>query len=82
MRVLVQNTFNLEYLRPRKGWTRNHLRALDFEKTARAIEYCVRQRIADAQLVLRFGEDRQLDIVLPIRISGFSSVAESRLSAA
>jgi hypothetical protein len=41
---------------------------MDFQKTARAVEHCVRQRLLESQLVLNFGEDRQLDIMLPVCI--------------
>ena len=56
--------------------------AVDFQKTVRAIEYCVRERIPDAQIVLKFGADRQFDIVLPIRIPGFSQPGEPEFAAA
>ena len=39
---------------------------MDFQKTVKAIEHCVRERMADVQVVLKFSEDQQLDIVLPV----------------
>jgi hypothetical protein len=68
VRVLVQNCSTLEYLCSERGWVRNPAQAIDFQKTALAVEYCVRQKVRDAQLVLKFGEDPQLDILLPVRM--------------
>ena len=81
MRVLVQNCSTLQYLRARSGWTRHDLDALDFQKTVKAIEYCVCQRLAGVQVVLKFGPDKQLDIVLPVRAPSLSA-ERARLSAA
>jgi len=51
---------------------------MNFQKTAAAVEYCVRQRVFDSQLVLKFGQDPQLDIVLPVRIPGFPAAITRR----
>ena len=74
VRVLVQRKATREFLRARKRWTLHEPDALDFKKTARAIEHCVRERIEDAQLVLAFEENRQLDIILPIHVPRRSSL--------
>jgi len=67
VRVLVQNKATRQFLRAPHGWTRNEPEAIDFKKTVSAIEHCVRQRIADAQLILTFEADRSFDIIVPIR---------------
>jgi hypothetical protein len=69
VRVLVQRKGTREYLRAPRQWTRHEPEAIDFEKTVRAVEHCIREKIQDAQLVLAFEEDRNLDIVLPLNIT-------------
>jgi len=71
----------LQYLRARSGWTPHELDALDFQKTLKAIEYCVRQRLAEVQVVLKFSDDQQLDIVLPVHAPALLA-DRARLSAA
>jgi len=68
VRVLIQSSVTSKYLAPSLEWTGDEVAAIDFKKTVRAVEYCVRQRMADAQLVLKFGEAPELDIVLPLRM--------------
>ena len=81
MRVLVQHRSTLQYLHACEEWTPHELDALDFQKTVKAIEYCVRERVADVQVVLKFGPDKQLDIVLPVRAPSLAA-ERARLSAA
>jgi len=71
---LVQRKGTREFLRAQRRWTPHESDALDFKKTARAIEHCVRERIEDAQLVLAFEENRQLDIILPVHVPHRSSL--------
>ena len=66
MRVMLQNYTTLEYWRGHHGWTKHEHEALDFKTSVAAIEFCVRTRVVDAQVLLRFGEDRFFDIVIPI----------------
>ena len=63
----MQHCSTLQYVRAHGGWTPHELDALDFQKTVNAIEYCVRERVADVQVVLKFGPDQEFDIVLPVR---------------
>jgi hypothetical protein len=69
VRVLVQDKATRKFLCGSRDWTGHEPEATDFQKTVRAIEHCLRERIFDAQLVLTFEEDRKLDIILPIRLS-------------
>ena len=56
--------------------------AMDFQKTVKAIEHCVRERIADVQVVLKFSDDHKLDIVLPVQTPGLPAAKRARLNAA
>ena len=82
MRVLVQHRKTLEYWRGLQQWAKEDSDALDFQRTTAAIEFCVREALTDAQVVLRFGDDRTLDIALPIRKPDASVAWPKRRTAA
>ena len=63
MRVLLQQKNSGLYLKREGDWTGNPNEADDFRSSAQAIDYCVRNRLAGLQLVLKFPE-QHLDIVL------------------
>jgi hypothetical protein len=82
VRVFVQNSSTREFLHSLRGWTRNEREALDFQKTAPAVEFCVRERLSNAQLILKFGEDPEFDIILPVRIARVPSTIGAVFAAA
>jgi hypothetical protein len=66
MRIFVQNATTHEYWRVENGWTKQQKDAAEFKTSMQAIELCVRSRLKDAQILLRFAEDPCFDIVLPL----------------
>ena len=65
MRILIQQKETGLYFRDIDAWTRNPGEAMDFLSSTSAIDFCVVNKIADVQLVLKFDEQRY-DIVLPV----------------
>lgn len=85
MRVLVQDCTTFEYWLGHHYWTKQKKDAFDFKKSTNAIELCVRENLSNAQVVLTFGDDHNLDIALPMaRAASAESLisAPKRLSAA
>ena len=81
MQVLIQSSATSKYL-GRNRWTREEMAAIDFKKVVCAVEHCVHERLADVQLVLKFGEDPELDITLPLRIPQSTSLRATQASLA
>lgn len=65
MRILVQQKDSGFYFKDIGDWTRNPAEAMDFLSSTAAIDFCVSNKIARIQLVLKF-EEQQYDIVLPL----------------
>jgi hypothetical protein len=65
MRILVQQKYSKRYFKDIDQWTRNHLEAMDFRTSTKAIEFCFSNRILDVQLVMKFDE-QEYDIILPL----------------
>ena len=65
MRILLQQKETGLYFQDIDAWTRNSAEAMDFLSSTSAIDFCVMNKIAGVQLVLKFDE-QQYDIVLPV----------------
>jgi hypothetical protein len=63
MKVLVQKREATLYFGTAESWTSNAADALDFQNTLRALDFLETSRIGDAQIVLKF-EDERYDIRL------------------
>lgn len=65
MRILIQQKDGGLYFKDVGAWTRNPTEAMDFLSSTSAIDFCVMNKIAGVQLVLKF-EEQRYDIVLPV----------------
>lgn len=65
MRILLQQKDTGLYFQDIDSWTDEHLRAMDFVSSAKAIDFCVANRLNGVHLVLKF-EQQEHDIVLPL----------------
>jgi hypothetical protein len=65
MRILLQQKETGLYVKDLGDWTREPGAAMDFISSTKAIDFCVANKIAGVQLVLKF-EEQLHDIVLPL----------------
>ena len=65
MRILLQQKDTGLYVKDVGDWTREPGEAMDFVSSTKAIDFCVANKIAEVQLVLKF-EEQLHDIVLPM----------------
>jgi hypothetical protein len=65
MRILIQQKETGLYFKDINAWTRESGEAMDFLSSTSAIDFCVTNKIAGVQLVLKF-EEQHYDIVLPV----------------
>jgi hypothetical protein len=65
MRILLQQKETGLYVKEVGDWTREPTAAMDFVSSTKAIDFCVVNKIAGVQLVLKF-EEHLHDIVLPM----------------
>ena|SRR6185437_7768269 len=65
MKVLIQNPDNLLYLGPSNEWLRDVGDAFDFRNSDNALEFCARNNIAPAQVVL-WWDKNPYSISIPI----------------
>lgn len=66
MRILLQQKETGFYFRDVGSWVRDTSEAMDFVSSSAAIDFCVTNKLADMQLVLKFA-DQNYDIVLPVQ---------------
>jgi len=69
MRVLIQNCNTFHYLTDTLGWCLSPQEALGFQTSTRALDHCLKHRLENVQIVLKFERD-DLDVHLPLRSSG------------
>jgi hypothetical protein len=69
MRRLLQSTSTGFYYQGPGAWTRDPGVACSFHRTSGAIECCLRERLADMQVVLKF-EDSSFDVRFPCFLQG------------
>jgi hypothetical protein len=67
MRILLQQKDTGLYFKDIDLWESDPSDAMDFLSSTSAIDFCVANKISNAQLVLKFDEQRY-DIVLPVLI--------------
>jgi len=65
MRILLQEKETGLYFKDTGSWTSEATEAMDFLSSTKAIDFCVANKIAGVQLVLKF-EEQLHDIVLPM----------------
>ncbi len=66
MKALLQQVETGFYFQNPERWTPDHAEAYDFKSSVTARSYCLRHKIAEVQIVLKFDVDKY-DIVLPAR---------------
>lgn len=66
MRILLQQKETGFYFRDIDSWVRDTSQAMDFVSSSAAIDFCVSNKLAGMQLVLKF-PDQNYDIVLPVQ---------------
>lgn len=64
MRILLQHKKSGQYFKDVGTWTQQAAEAMDFVSSTKAIDFCVLNKITDAQLVLKF-EQEHYEIVMP-----------------
>ena len=65
MRILLQQKETGLYFKDIDAWARGGAEAMDFVSSTAAIDFCVTNKLAGVQLVLKF-EEEKYDIVLPV----------------
>ena len=65
MRILLQQKDTGLYFKDIDSWARGSADAMDFVSSTAAIDFCVANKLAGVQLVLKF-EEEKYDIVLPV----------------
>ena len=65
MRILLQQKETGLYVKDVDAWAHDPNEAMDFVSSTKAIDFCVANKIAGVQLVLKFDEHLH-DIVLPM----------------
>jgi len=65
MRILLQQKDTGLYFKDIGAWSPEPAGAMDFLSSTSAIDFCVLNKIAGVQLVLKF-EEQRYDIVLPV----------------
>jgi hypothetical protein len=68
MRILLQQKQTGLYFKDIDAWVRSSAEAMDFASSTVAIDFCVLNKLAGVQLVLKF-EEHKYDIVLPVLAS-------------
>ncbi len=66
MRILLQQKKTGLYFKDIGAWVRNSSEAMDFVSSTAAIDFCVANKLAGLQMVLKF-EEQKYDIVLPVQ---------------
>lgn len=65
MKILLQQKATGLYFKDVGTWAHTPSEAMDFVSSMKAIDFCVINKIYDAQLVLRFDQERY-EIVMPL----------------
>ena len=65
MRILIQQKQTGLYFKDIANWTEQRSEAMEFVSSTAAIDFCLQNKLADVQMVLRFDEE-QAEIVLPL----------------
>lgn len=81
MKILLQHTRTLLYLRAIDAWTRSKCEAQDFRHSQAAIDFAHRNQLQDVQLAVKF-EDPDDDVVAPLPAANQASAMASSLNSA
>ena len=65
MKVLVQNPITSQFYQDPEHWTSEHKKALVFEDSYSAMQFCLEHELSDMQVVLKF-PDEQYDLSMPV----------------
>jgi hypothetical protein len=65
MKILLQHTRTLLYLRSSDGWTRNDSEARTFPHSQKAIEFAHEHNLTDVYIAVKF-PDQHDDVVAPV----------------
>ena len=65
MRIFLQQKDSGLYFKDIESWTHHFSEAMDFVSSMTAIDFCVANKIAGVQLVLKF-DQQDHDIVMPV----------------
>ena len=65
MKILLQHTRTLLYIRTAEVWTRNEFEARDFQHSQKAIEFAHTNNLTDVQIAVKF-IDGHYDVVAPL----------------
>lgn len=67
MKILLQHTRTLLYLRARDAWTRNQIEAQDFRHSQAATDFAHQHKLRDVQLAVMFPGSEDVVVPLPPR---------------
>jgi hypothetical protein len=65
MKILLQHTRTLLYLRSTEGWTRNDAEARTFQHSQKAIEFAHEHHLTDLYIAVKFPDEHDA-IVAPV----------------
>jgi len=65
MKVVIQSTRTLHFLRDDCSWATCAAEASAFSSSIKALDFCVRHKLTDVQIVLHF-ENASPDVILPV----------------
>ena len=65
MKILLQHTRTLLYVRTADTWTRNEFEARDFQHSQKAIDFAHANNLRDVQIAVKF-IDAHYDVVAPL----------------
>jgi len=65
MKILLQHTRTLLYVRSNETWTRSEFEARDFQHSQKAIDFAHGHNLRDVQIAVKF-VDAEDDVVAPV----------------
>jgi aryl-alcohol dehydrogenase-like predicted oxidoreductase len=65
MKILLQHTRTLLYVRSNETWTRSEFEARDFQHSQRAIDFAHEHNLQEVQIAVKF-VDAHYDVVAPV----------------
>lgn len=65
MKILLQNTRTLLYVRSTDSWTRSEFEARDFQHSQKAIDFAHAHKLQEIQIAVKF-VDPAYDVVAPV----------------
>lgn len=65
MKILLQHTRTLLYVRSNETWTKSEFEARDFQHSQKAIDFAHEHNLQDVQIAVKF-VDAHYDVVAPV----------------